>query len=276
MHRPAFPEPDMELPAQQKTPGYNDPRAQRDAMKVSTDHDAHETANAECTIKGNDASTSGLRMSLRFTVTTPVEPTALGDHAEFLTNEHPTTQTTITMTGETLTLLDCALCSLYEDQIFPTFSALRPRLRDFKLPRDVQDHFMSIYGHLPAYIVDAHVEPPAILFAHDPEWFTNWVEPTSKEDPYPASLWQGFADVLQTLHERYISSHDDEWSLMVYRGRYGLAQDLVARKLPFFEGVTLGQMSHIVELAIGKKLLAYENNKLLPTRNEGRQARKAL
>ena len=43
-----------------------------------------------------------------------------------------------------------------------------------------------------------------------------------------------------------------------------MAQDLYSRKLEFFKKLTLGEVCHVVELAIQKNLLMYENNMLLP------------
>jgi len=48
-------------------------------------------------------------------------------------------------------------------------------------------------------------------------------------------------------------------------GRYGFADSLSQLKLSFFNGMCLGEIEHVVELAIKKKLLIYEaNNKLVP------------
>lgn len=49
-----------------------------------------------------------------------------------------------------------------------------------------------------------------------------------------------------------------------------MAKDLYDRKLPFFEGLVLGQVCHVVELAIQRDLLHYENNLLLPAQACGK------
>merc|ERR1712194_309671 len=50
------------------------------------------------------------------------------------------------------------------------------------------------------------------------------------------------------------------------RGRYGMSLGLHQLQLSFFTGLCLGEICHIVEIAIKKKLLLYENNMLLPAR----------
>merc|ERR1719210_2018902 len=48
-------------------------------------------------------------------------------------------------------------------------------------------------------------------------------------------------------------------------GRYLCVQALMARRLPFFEGCSLGVICHIVQLAISqKKLLGYLNGVVVP------------
>ena len=47
-----------------------------------------------------------------------------------------------------------------------------------------------------------------------------------------------------------------------------------SRNLPFFDGLKLGHLLHVMELAIQKNILAYEDNYLLPAcacRNFGHQ-----
>merc|ERR1740138_554608 len=48
-------------------------------------------------------------------------------------------------------------------------------------------------------------------------------------------------------------------------GRYSCAQALLARDLPFLRGRSLGQVCHIVQLAISqKKILGYLNGAVVP------------
>eukprot|EP00933_Yihiella_yeosuensis_P009452 TRINITY_DN11536_c0_g1_i1.p1 TRINITY_DN11536_c0_g1~~TRINITY_DN11536_c0_g1_i1.p1 ORF type:complete len:717 (+),score=171.82 TRINITY_DN11536_c0_g1_i1:97-2247(+) len=83
-----------------------------------------------------------------------------------------------------------------------------------------------------------------------------FVDVYSPQDFYPAELWHAAA--------RYFDSLDDA-SMVLPGGRYSCAQALISRGLPFLIGRTLGQVCHIVQLAISqKKLLGYLNGAVVP------------
>merc|ERR1711904_69239 len=68
---------------------------------------------------------------------------------------------------------------------------------------------------------------------------------------YSAELWAQAAVYFN-------NASGDEMTLP--GGRYACAQALQSRNLPFFEGCSLGQLCHIIQLAISeKKLLGYLN-----------------
>merc|ERR1719450_630616 len=83
-----------------------------------------------------------------------------------------------------------------------------------------------------------------------------FVDAYSPVDVYPAEMWQGAA--------AYFAGLEGE-SMVLPGRRYSCAQALVARGLPFLQGRSLGQVSHIVQLAISqKKLLGYLNGAVVP------------
>ena len=59
--------------------------------------------------------------------------------------------------------------------------------------------------------------------------------------------------------EAYFESLDDA-HMVLPGGRYSCAQALVSRGLEFLSGRSLGQVCHIVQLAISQKLLGFNNN----------------
>uniref|UniRef100_A0A7S0ZN17 HTH OST-type domain-containing protein n=1 Tax=Noctiluca scintillans TaxID=2966 RepID=A0A7S0ZN17_NOCSC len=78
----------------------------------------------------------------------------------------------------------------------------------------------------------------------------------SPEDPYTRELWSEAAAYFESLQ-------DPEMTLP--GGRYSCAQALIARDLPFLSGRSLGQVCHIVQLAISqKKLLGYLSGTVVP------------
>eukprot|EP00930_Biecheleria_cincta_P083351 TRINITY_DN72936_c0_g1_i1.p1 TRINITY_DN72936_c0_g1~~TRINITY_DN72936_c0_g1_i1.p1 ORF type:complete len:634 (+),score=114.71 TRINITY_DN72936_c0_g1_i1:75-1904(+) len=84
----------------------------------------------------------------------------------------------------------------------------------------------------------------------------DFVDVYSPEDPYPPQLWKAAANYFDSL---------DETRMVLPGGRYSCAQALAGRELPFFKGLSLGQLCHVVQLAISKKkLLGYLNGAVVP------------
>jgi len=87
----------------------------------------------------------------------------------------------------------------------------------------------------------------------------NFVDVYSPQDRYPESMWAAAASYFSGLTRLRRA----EMSLP--GGRYSCAQTLASRSLPFLQGRSLGQISHIVQLAISqKKLLGYFNGTVVP------------
>lgn len=83
-----------------------------------------------------------------------------------------------------------------------------------------------------------------------------FVDPCSPIDPYTPEVWRGAA--------AYFGSLDPEASALP-SGRYACAQVLMSRGLPFLKHRSLGEVCHIVQLAISqKKILGYADGKLVP------------
>mmetsp|Transcript_18406 Transcript_18406/g.52794 ORF Transcript_18406/g.52794 Transcript_18406/m.52794 type:complete len:543 (-) Transcript_18406:131-1759(-) len=84
----------------------------------------------------------------------------------------------------------------------------------------------------------------------------DFVDVTSPEDPYPESLWEEAA--------AYFESLAGDGALLP-GGRYACAQALTARALPFLKGRSLGEVCHIVQLALSKRrLLGYRDGSMVP------------
>eukprot|EP00408_Alexandrium_pacificum_P036469 CAMPEP_0171273410 /NCGR_PEP_ID=MMETSP0790-20130122/62272_1 /TAXON_ID=2925 /ORGANISM="Alexandrium catenella, Strain OF101" /LENGTH=595 /DNA_ID=CAMNT_0011742401 /DNA_START=18 /DNA_END=1807 /DNA_ORIENTATION=- len=83
-----------------------------------------------------------------------------------------------------------------------------------------------------------------------------FVDVYSPHDLYPAELWRAAAAYFEGL---------DDASMVLPGGRYSCAQVLAARGLQFLVGRSLGEVCHIVQLAISqKKLLGYLNGAVVP------------
>merc|ERR1719326_1152891 len=93
----------------------------------------------------------------------------------------------------------------------------------------------------------------SVIILGRPETFINIY---SSVDVYPEGMWGAAAAYFQLL------SGDD---MQLPGGRYSCAQILQARGLGFLQGRSLGQICHIVQLAISqRKLLGYHNGSVVP------------
>jgi len=83
-----------------------------------------------------------------------------------------------------------------------------------------------------------------------------FIDVYSPKNVYPPELWCAAAQYFESLPES---------AMQLPGGRYSCAQELISRSLPFLMGRSLGQVSHIVQLAISqKKLLGYLSGAVVP------------
>lgn len=165
--------------------------------------------------------------------------------------------------GEVLSAIE----SLYEDGLKPFGRILRKRVAELAAIASGMDS--SCEANLPhvdikelLYTCESsdrlRVEPEeggdwSVLIVGRTETFINVYSP---DDPYPTAMWSAAAEYFQTLAE--VDMH-------LPGGRYSCAQALQARCLSFLQGHSLGQVCHIVQLAISKKkILGYLNGSVVP------------
>jgi hypothetical protein len=116
-------------------------------------------------------------------------------------------------------------------------------------------------------------EPEVFLAGYRvaPEYFQGFIDPLGV-DVYPEVLWQSFN---QYLHDLLGVGQIHECTFA--GGRYGTAKELVKRSLPFLHGRSLGEVAHIVQLALtprspdgcslrGRGLLSYQADKMIVPR----------
>mmetsp|Transcript_24962 Transcript_24962/g.63463 ORF Transcript_24962/g.63463 Transcript_24962/m.63463 type:complete len:547 (-) Transcript_24962:203-1843(-) len=152
-----------------------------------------------------------------------------------------------------------AVESLYEDQLKPYGRILRKRISE-------QSQAAGEEVDVSIKELRAMCESCTWLEVHDVEgadWAalipgraSSFVDVYSPDDIYPEELWD--------LAAEYFGSMDNS-TMVLPGGRYSCAQVLVQRDLPFLRGRSLGQVCHIVQLAISqKKLLGYLNGTVVP------------
>jgi len=153
-----------------------------------------------------------------------------------------------------------AVESLYRDQMRPFGRLIRKRLAEQAAQmgaaaRHIEDRDLraSCTACRPWLLVtDADGGDWTAALAGQPQHF---VDPHCPDDPYPEQLWIEFGGYLAGLSE-------DE---RLPGGRYLCALALAERNLPFFSRCSLGQLAHIVQLAIShRELLGYSDGMLVP------------
>lgn len=88
-----------------------------------------------------------------------------------------------------------------------------------------------------------------------------FVDATDPNDSYAEDVWVEFAKYLDSIS--HLGSKDPQ--VKFPGGRYACAKELQGRHLPFLEARTLGEICHIVQLAITQKLLlGYTDGCLVP------------
>jgi len=154
-----------------------------------------------------------------------------------------------------------AVTSLYDDELKPYGRILRKRLSERAIAAGSAASGEPDLAALRAACVASswlNVESEdggewsALLVSCE----SKFVDVYNPVDSYPEAMWAAAAMYFQGL------SGDEA---VLPGGRYSCAQSLVERKLPFLLEYTLGQMCHIVQLAISqRKCLGYLNGGITP------------
>jgi len=153
--------------------------------------------------------------------------------------------------------LTTTLESLYEDRIKPMANYVKGRLKERSCPELIVKNFVELYAqNSDLFIVQqpsqTQADEATIFFVTEPSWFKGWIDIDSPSDPYDETLWQELAKFLDGEHT-------------FAGGRYGMARELMQRNLPFLAPHALGEVCHIVQLAIQhRRLIVYHRKMLKP------------
>jgi len=153
-----------------------------------------------------------------------------------------------------------AVASLYADQLKPYGRILRKRLSERGVVVGLASGEAGL-GQLRTLCASSSWltieseqggEWSALLVDKQP----NFVDVYSPIDGYPAEFWMAAAAYFETLEGN---------AMILPGGRFSCAQCLATRNLSFLVNYTLGQVCHIVQLAISqKKLLGYSSDGITP------------
>mmetsp|Transcript_19549 Transcript_19549/g.56916 ORF Transcript_19549/g.56916 Transcript_19549/m.56916 type:complete len:527 (+) Transcript_19549:89-1669(+) len=156
--------------------------------------------------------------------------------------------------------LTAAVDSLYSDGLRPDGRILRKRLLELAEVLGYESVAIDLKLLRVACEACGALEVVAAGGAND--WTAllrgrsaTFVDSCSPVDEYSEEMWEQIA--------QYLSDTPTGWSLP--GGRFASSQALVQMKLPFLQGFSLGQVCHIVQLAISqRKLLGYTDGELVP------------
>lgn len=153
-----------------------------------------------------------------------------------------------------------AIESLYADEVKPFGRILLKRLGERAAAADGQYPCVDAkrLRKLCERAEQVHVQPEdggeySVYLFDRP---CSFVDVSSPHDPYPPELWGAAAAYFDGLRG------DDA---CLPGGRYACAQLLAGRRLPFFAGLSVGQLCHVVQLAVSqRKLLGYLGHYMVP------------
>jgi len=150
--------------------------------------------------------------------------------------------------------------SLYRDQLRPYGRILRKRLAELtqaagrgELEMGVKELHAACTTCPWLQLEDPEGADWAVLLVGRPDCF---IDVYSPKDLYPESMWFEASVYFVNLTDA---------QMVLPGGRYSCAQVLMSRNLPCLAGRTLGEVCHIVQLAISqKKILGYLNGTVVP------------
>ncbi|GAW83020.1 hypothetical protein, conserved [Plasmodium gonderi] len=159
--------------------------------------------------------------------------------------------------------LEKLLNSLYDDRIIPLIINLKGRADEYNFRNILKNNIKNSYSlYTEKYIVKVNsscADNCLVYFLDrkvDSDYFFSI---NDSEDRYDPKLWKQFEKYL-----REIADSEDPKLYSFSGGRYGMAKELQKRKLPFFEGLYLGHLCHIIHISATRKIIAYENNFIKP------------
>lgn len=172
-------------------------------------------------------------------------------------------------------MLSQILEELYVDRIYPTLITMKSRLGDcpatgaateLSAPPGIEQLLAVAASDPAAYVIqtDARGDPVGLTLRHEPAGFLGWVDPNGDDDPYNEDFWLELGAYLEDLAMRAtlageVARHSLEG------GRFGVAKFLREKDLPCLRGMCLGELCHVVQLAIRRGLLIYDrSSRILP------------
>jgi hypothetical protein len=192
------------------------------------------------------------------------------------------------MQAISLNELESAVTSLYWDQIKPSMADILHRLGELYPTRNHLWDESTILSFAERNLPNLcfNVDKSGKLWVElidEPTWFNGWIDPCVIGERFPEGVWDGLHHFVVCLCVKEAVSNDTLKPYQFKGGRYGLSRVLQDRILSlyhidrhsecasceaFFELIqfySLGRLCQLVQTAIQRGLLRYEDNLLQPT-----------
>lgn len=147
--------------------------------------------------------------------------------------------------------------SLYRDRIKPVQSHVQRRLRERGQSEQIIRLLLPLCARESQYslLPPVHGEQPIILLTTEPPWFEGWVDVEDPVGDYNQDVWDDLVSFL--LGD----------GVVLPQKPYLAAVELRQRNIRHLQSLTLGEIEHVVRLALGeRRLLAPHEGQLRPTR----------
>lgn len=151
-------------------------------------------------------------------------------------------------------LYSCVM-SLYRDRIRPVQSTLQRRLRESSLSDTVVLAVLPLCAREPEtyrIMPPMQGQQPVILLVEEPSWFVGWVDVENPENPYSSDAWEAFLSFLRSENA------------VLPCQPYQAAMELRRRNLPHLQKLSLGELEHVIRLALGRAWLKHHGDSLKP------------
>jgi hypothetical protein len=154
-----------------------------------------------------------------------------------------------------------AVNSLYDDELRPNLGLVRRRLKElYDVLVPITDLRKLVQSLVKAEVIHMDGDPQEPVLTLNARPAGCFIDPMDPDLPYDPGIFQR----LRALMEAATVSDPRR---MYKGGRYGMAQQLRSAEMPELQAFSLGRVCHIVQHAIGKKIVGYrKGGALVPYR----------
>jgi len=142
------------------------------------------------------------------------------------------------------------LISLYRDRIRPTQYQVQRRLLESGCSEPIVQALLPFCAREPEQykiLPPMHGKQPVILLVAEPPWFVGWVDVDAPEGDYSQDVWDALAALFR-----------DGTTLPVQP--YQAALELKGHDVPHLQSLSLGELEHVIRLALGRRQLLFQHS----------------